>query len=75
VEQATIGDKILELVRELPDCTLGDVMQQFPNLHSYALYLEVNRLRRLGHLRMVKNLRIINKRLVFSTALRLSLTA
>jgi hypothetical protein len=75
MEHTTIGDQILAVVRAHPDCTLGDVMQQFPNLHSYALYLEVNRLRRLGHLRMVKNLRIINKRLLFSTALRLSLTA
>ena len=71
MQQTTIGDRILEVVRGNPDCTLEEVRQQLPTLHSFALYLEVERLRRLGHLRMVKNLRMINNRLVFSTALRL----
>ena len=72
LQQGPFGDQILEMVRANPDCTLEEVRQQLPNLHPFALYLEVERLRRLGHLRMVKNLRIINNRLVFSTALRLS---
>ncbi len=70
-QEVTIGDRILEVVRTNPDCTLEEVRQQLPNLHSYALYLEVEHLRRLGRVRMDRNLRMINMRLVFSTALRL----
>jgi len=55
MEQATIGDKILELVRELPDCTLEEVRQEFPELHWYDVYLEVERLSGSGHLRQIQN--------------------
>jgi len=53
-QQATIGDRIIELVRARPDCTLGEVMQQLPDLDWAVVYLEVKRLRRLGHLRQIQ---------------------
>ena len=55
MEQATIGDKILELVREIPDCTLEEVRQEFPELHWYDVYIEVERLSESGHLRQIQN--------------------
>ena len=55
MEQTTIGDQILEVVRAHPDCTLGAVMQQLPDLDCAVVYLEVKRLRRLGHLQQIQN--------------------
>jgi len=53
LQQVTIGDHILELVRANPDCTLEEVTQQFPELHWYDVYIEVERLSRSGHLRLI----------------------
>ncbi|HXX73509.1 MAG TPA: hypothetical protein VEI50_00085 [Nitrospiraceae bacterium] len=53
LQQATIGDQILELVRVHPDCTLEEVTQHFPELHWYDVYIEMERLSRLGHLRLI----------------------
>ena len=54
MEQTTIGNRILEVVRVHPDCTLGKVMQQLPDLDWAVVYLEVKCLRRLGHLRQIQ---------------------
>ena len=40
LQQATISDRILELVRANPDCTLEKVTQQFPELHWYDVFIE-----------------------------------
>ena len=53
LQQATISDRILELVRANPDCTLAEVTQQFPELHWYCVYIEVERLCQSGHLRLI----------------------
>jgi len=52
LQQATISDRILELVRANPDCTLEEVTQQFPELHWYDVYIEVERLNRSGDLQL-----------------------
>ena len=53
VQRATISDRILELVRANPDCTLEKVTQQFPELHWYDVYIEVERLNRSGDLHLI----------------------
>jgi len=55
LQQATIGDRILELVRAHPDCSLEEVTQEFPELHWSDVFLEVERLSRSGHLRLIHN--------------------
>jgi len=53
LQQATVGDHILELVRAHPECTLEEVAQHFPELHWYDVYIEVKRLSRSGQLRLI----------------------
>lgn len=54
-QQATIGDRILELVKANRGCTLEEITQQFPDLHWYDVYIEVERLSRAGELRLIHN--------------------
>ena len=53
--QATIGERILELVSANPDCTMEEVMQQLPELSWSDVFLEVERLARVGQLRLIQN--------------------
>ena len=53
VQRATISDRILELVRANPDCTLEKVTQQFPEPHWHDVYIEVERLNRSGDLQLI----------------------
>ena len=53
LQQTTIADRILELVRAIPDCTLEEVAQQFPDPDWFDVYIEVERLSRSGHLRLI----------------------
>ena len=48
-QQAPIGDRILEVVRAHPDCTVEEVTQQLPDLYWSDVFLEVERLSRSGH--------------------------
>ena len=52
---ATIGDRILEVVKAHPDCTLEEVTKQLPELHWSEVFVEVDRLSRLGHLRIIQS--------------------
>lgn len=63
--RAPIGERILELVRANPDCTMEEVMQQLPELSWSDVFLEVERLVRVGQLRLIHN------SLLFTTSLRL----
>jgi hypothetical protein len=65
LQQATIDDRILELVKANPDCTLEELTQQFPELDWYDVYIEVERLSRSGYLRLIHKsvLSTINLRL------------
>jgi len=53
LQAATIGDRILELVKEIHGCTLEEITQRFPDLHWYDVYIEVERLSRSGKLRLI----------------------
>ena len=55
LQQVTIGDQILEMVRANPDCTLEEVTQQLPELHWSDVFVEVEHLSRLGHLQVLHN--------------------
>ncbi|MBU6435383.1 MAG: hypothetical protein KGS09_19565 [Nitrospirae bacterium] len=55
LQQATIGGRILEVVRANPDCTLEEVTQQLPDLYWSDVFLEVEILRRLGQLRLTQS--------------------
>jgi len=62
LQETTIRHRILEQVKAHPDCTLEEVAQQFPELHWYDVYFEVERLSRSGHLRL-------NRKSVLSTSM------
>lgn len=51
-----IGDRILEVVRTNPDYSLEDVVQQLPDILWSDVFIEVDRLNRLGHLRLVQDI-------------------
>ena len=53
LQQTTIADRILELVKANPDCTLEEVAQQFPDLDWFDVYSKVERLSRSGHLQLI----------------------
>jgi hypothetical protein len=53
---APISDRVLEVVRTNPDCTLDEVVQQLPDVHWSDVFLEVDRLNRLGRLRLIQNI-------------------
>jgi hypothetical protein len=65
LQQGTIGDRILEIVRARPDCTLEEVTRQLPELYWSDVFLEVDRLRRTGQLQVTQS------SLGLTTALRL----
>jgi len=53
LQQATVGERILELVKTYPICPLETLTQVFPELHWYNVYIEVDRLSRSRRLRMI----------------------
>lgn len=66
LQQATIGERIVDLVRVNPDCTLDELMEQLPDLNWSDVFLEVDRLNRSGHLRLIQD-----NLVRFTTTLRL----
>lgn len=66
LQLGTIGDRILEIVRANPDCTLEAVTRQLPELYWSDVFLEVERLRRSGQLQLTQS------SLGLTTTLRLS---
>jgi hypothetical protein len=63
LQRPTIGERILELVKANPLCTLEKLTQALPELHWYNVYLEVDRLSRSGRLGMIYVLSTIILRL------------
>jgi hypothetical protein len=56
LSEPRIGDRILEVVRTNPDCSLDDVVQQLPDLVWSDVFMEVERLNRLGRLRLIQDI-------------------
>ena len=65
LQEATISDRILEVVLANPHCTLEKITHRLPDLHWSEVFLEVERLRRSGQLRLIDN------SLLFTITLRL----
>ena len=55
LQQGTTGDRILEIVRADPDCTLEEVTRRLPELYWSDVFLEVERLRRSGQLQVTQS--------------------
>jgi hypothetical protein len=55
LQQGTVGDQILDVVRANPDCTLEEVTRQLSELYWSEVFLEVERLSRLGQLRLIQS--------------------
>ena len=54
LQEATISDRILELVRANPGCTLEKITHRLPDLYWTDVFFEVARLSRSGHLRLIQ---------------------
>jgi len=67
LQGATISDRILEVVRANPHCTLGKITHRLPDLHWTDVFLEVAHLSQSGHLRLIQD-----SSSGFTTSLRLS---
>ena len=63
--QLTIGNRVLEVVRANPGCTVEAVTQQLQDVSWTDVFIEVDRLRRSG------NLRLFQSRFGSTTTLRL----
>jgi len=55
MQQTTIGDRVLEMVRASPGCTLEAVTQQLQDVSWSDVFLEVDRLSRSGNLRLFQS--------------------
>jgi len=55
LQEASIGDRILEVVRANPHCTLGKITYRLPDLHWTDVFLEVVHLSQSGHLRLIQD--------------------
>lgn len=55
LQQGTIGNRILEIVRATPDCMLEKVTRQLPELYWSDVFLEVECLKPSGQLQMTQN--------------------
>lgn len=55
LQQGTIGDQILELVRANPGCTLDELMLSLSGVSWSEVFLEVDRMSRSGQLRLIKS--------------------
>ena len=51
-----IADRILAVVKTNPDCSLDDVVQQLPDLLWSDVFMAVDRLNRLGRLRLIQDI-------------------
>ncbi|HTL60037.1 MAG TPA: hypothetical protein VL261_00205 [Nitrospira sp.] len=53
---APISDRVMEVVRTNPHCSLDEVVERLPDLHWSDVFMEVDRLNRLGRLRLIQNI-------------------
>ena len=54
VQQVTIGDQILEVVRANPGCTMDELTHSLSGVTWSETFLEVGRMSRSGQLRLFK---------------------
>ena len=56
LSEVAISDRILQVARANADCSLDEVVQQLPDLLWSDVFMEVDRLNRLGRLRLVQDI-------------------
>ena len=54
--ELSVSDRILEVVRTNPDCSLDEVVQQLPDLLWSDVFMAVDHLNRLGRLRLIQDI-------------------
>lgn len=52
LEQGTVTEEILDIVKAHPDCTLDELTQRLQKWNWSEVFIEVDRLSRLGRLRL-----------------------
>lgn len=55
LKQGTAADEILNVVKAYPGCTLDELTQRLPKWNWSEVFIEVDRLSRLGQLRLTQN--------------------
>ena len=55
VGEGTVTDQILEFVKAHPNCTLDDVTLRLQEWNWSEVFIEVDRLNRLGRLRLIRS--------------------
>ena len=55
LEEDTITDEILDMVKAHPGCTLDELTQQLPKWNWSEVFIEVDRLSRLGRLQLTQS--------------------
>jgi hypothetical protein len=55
LQQETVANRILEVVRLNPDCTLEELTHRFPELRWSDVFYEVHKLSRSGQLRLTES--------------------
>ena len=56
VSAAPISDRVLEVVRTNPHCSLDEVVHHLPDVHWSDVFMEVDRLNRLRRLRLMQDI-------------------
>ena len=52
MQQGSVANQILEVMKARPECTLEELTQRLQELHWSDVFLEVDRLRRSGQVRL-----------------------
>lgn len=55
LDQRPVADEILNMVKAHPGCTLDELTQRLPQWNWSDVFIEVDRLSRLGQLRLTQN--------------------
>lgn len=55
LQQAFLGDQILDVVRANPGCTLDELILSLPGVSWSEVFLEVDRMSRSGQLQLTQN--------------------
>lgn len=55
LKQGTPADEILDIVKAYPGCTLDELTQRLPKWNWSEVFIEVDRLSRLGQLRLTQS--------------------
>ena len=55
LEQSTAADEIINMVKTYPGCTLDELTERLPALNWSEVFIEVDRLSRIGWLQLTQS--------------------